>query len=722
MGSVNAVGAPLGASPRAGPKKARGRMWLAVVWFSVAAMTVSYRYPDTAGTFHSSIKALMTSYETMDSNTADIRTENTFYGVLTHALGFLETYSKKADAAGYPEDMLPVTEYDRVLFARMEVDFKSNCLKEYENFRLSCYKSGIDPGTGLQLSASELEQLSGGERGVRKIELLNPGMTRADLRARIQQLVDRDLLFISTYGFTASLMIGVVNNVADGFRTVYFFTVTRKSNDAIGSQVDVIHSLQDFDAVRSYADLQLQHLVWGVFTALLVGLRVLPHFKTQPGLLVYSLTLKLSWHRLKDLLRAYFGRAVRHGGWFNGEMYVFFGYVYFVMTVLITPLFELTGANTLFRDTGTGILNVALMTFQYMGFTDFFSYNAPTFGTYWYAMIFMFFFWVVVLVLVVISQNVLLALVAGAYHRWVLRESPYELAEGLMTSLSRPDMAFHVHVFARWALADLPEMRLLAQLYTEPASDILFMYSPWSWHRSSPLDVSQQAPWDEQLDYPLYCWEDVPLDESGEGPRLRRLPPLFTRDPSEGRPVSRGRLPITYSEGDDLFAMTEEEVDDLLDAAEWCWGRMKQQPLVARCAGLGWSDRGRKLVREGLLEVYRRHMVQENTSTTVGEVGSGSGLVGGGGEPTITAVKASAVHQDTRVHTHTGLMTSSSATTGEATRNRQFSLFNRRGRIAENLDLLWGEVSELRGEVKTLLELLKDICTHPHSGTEPQET
>lgn len=64
---------------------------------------------------------------------------------------------------------------------------------------------------------------------------------------------------------------------------------------------------------------------------------------------------------------------------------MFFGYVYFVMVVLIQPLFELTGANPLFRDTCTGILNVALMTFQYMGFNEFFANNAPTFGTYWYA-------------------------------------------------------------------------------------------------------------------------------------------------------------------------------------------------------------------------------------------------------------------------------------------------------------------------------------------------
>ncbi len=46
-------------------------------------------------------------------------------------------------------------------------------------------------------------------------------------------------------------------------------------------------------------------------------------------------------------------------------------------------------------------------------------------------------------------------------------------------------------------------------------------------------------------------------------------------------------------------------------------------------------------------------------------------------------------------------------TAAEQHRSRQFNIFNRRGRIAENLDMLWAEVSQLRqqqSEIRTLLE------------------
>jgi hypothetical protein len=33
---------------------------------------------------------------------------------------------------------------------------------------------------------------------------------------------------------------------------------------------------------------------------------------------------------------------------------------------------------------------------------------------------------------------------------------------------------------------------------------------------------------------------------------------------------------------------------------------MRRNPVVGRMAGLDWSERGRRMLREGLLEVYRR--------------------------------------------------------------------------------------------------------------------
>ncbi|GLC52075.1 hypothetical protein PLESTB_000580000 [Pleodorina starrii] len=571
------------------------RIWLAVVWFVVATTTVSYRFPVIAGTYHSTVKALMTSYETTDGAVLDVRSQRSFLGGLTHALGFLTNYADKADAAGHPDGMLPITEYDRILFARLVVDFKSNCDPAQKKAGFSCYRSRLDPVTGGQLGEEEVARLAG-ENGFRRIELLNPNVTREELRIRVQQVLDEEMMFISLYGFRASLEIGVTNTLAARFATVYLFTVSRKSYDAIGAQsmrsvvtlidnvnlrdtpmyicsddygravmevisllfligavwdevvqfqmvrawrnlhltdearrqpgtaakrtlhllwfffaqpwnaldfiaianffawwityvillawsfrlkVDTVRSLAHFDAIRPFADWEQRHVVWGNFTAVLVGLRVLPFFKTQSGISIYLSTLGLSWQRLKDLA-------------------CFFGYVFFLLIALIEPLFEITGANPLFRDTGTGILNTALMTFQYLGFPDYFSNNAPTFGAYW--LIFMFFFWVVVLFSVVILQNVLLALVASAYdesremageaeftqiqmsmyrlsyfvysrwHRLLLRKSSYALAEELMAATSRPDVSSFKRVFVRWALANLPEMRLLSHLYTDPAS------------------------------------------------------------------------------------------------------------------------------------------------------------------------------------------------------------------------------------------------------------
>ncbi|GIL41988.1 hypothetical protein Vafri_63 [Volvox africanus] len=465
-------------------------------------------------------------------------------------------------------------------------------------------------------------------------------------------------------------------------------------------------------------------------------MRVLMHFKTHSGLSIFSLTLKLSWDRLKDLL-------------------MFFGYVYFLMTVLISPLFDLTGANTMFRDTGTSLLNVALMTFQYMGFYDFFAYNAPTFGKYW--IIFMFFFVVIVFMSVVICQNVLLALVAVAYeearetvgevefteirlslyrlwwigysswHRWLLRKSSYTLAEELIKATRLPDVLFYQHVFVRWALANLPEMRVLTQLYTDPASEILYMYSPWAWHRSSPWDINQQAPWDEQLCYPMYSWADVPVNESGVYPRLRRMPPLFTRNPADGSASALGRLPIAYSEADDLFAMSEEEVDEVLECAQWCWTRMQRCRLVARFAGMNWSEGGHKLLREGLLEVYRRHRVRETTTSCVSDDGpcgeSSSGVVmaviessrptanTSGNPSTATgSSKANGGSGKDGKATAAGCGDEPDATTVAMARGRQFSLFNRRGRIVETLEMMWAEIFGLQQQqIKTKDEVKHEL-------------
>ncbi|GLI70451.1 hypothetical protein VaNZ11_015366 [Volvox africanus] len=810
------------------------RTWLSCLWFVAAIVMVSYRYPATAGTFHSRIKACMTAYDTPDGNTADVRSQINFKDSLTHALGFLTVFADKATALNHPEGLFPITDYDNIMFARLEVDLKSNCRTAYKRLGLACYQSAVNISTGEKLDEATVKRLAG-DQGFRTIDIFNPGVTRAELKARVQQVLDEELLFFSTYAFRARLLFGAVNEIAEGYHTVYFYTISRKSNAAIGSQamrevvtlienLDVrnmpfyitsddyrrivlelislgfllkaiwdevmqfsmcsawrnlylseekrlvkgsgskraarviwfyyaqpwnildflaivnflawwilyayllvksfqsevkrLETLEHFDAVQSLADLQLHHLVWGIFTALLVGIRVLMHFKTHAGLSIFSLTLKLSWHRLKDLV-------------------MFFGYVYFLMTVLISPLFELTGANTMFRDTGTSLLNVALMTFQYMGFYDFFAYNAPTFGKYW--IIFMFFFAVIVCMSVVICQNVLLALVAGAYeeareavgdvefteirlslyrlwwiaysswHCWLLRKSAYTLAEELIQATRLPDVWFYQHVFVRWALANLPEMSVLTQLYTDPASEILYMYSPWAWHRSSPWDTAQQAPWDEQLCYPMYSWADVPVNESGVIPRLRRMPPLFTRNPADGSASAQGRLPIAYSEADDLFAMSEEEVDEVLECAQWCWNRMQRSRLVARFAGMNWSERGHKLLREGLLEVYRRHRVRETTTSCVSDEGP-CGESSSGALVAVTKPAMPTANTSGNPSTVTGGSNDNSgagkdgeapaaacrdepdATTATMARARRFSLFSSRGRIVETLEMLWAEV------------------------------
>ncbi|GIL74319.1 hypothetical protein Vretifemale_4375 [Volvox reticuliferus] len=264
-------------------------------------------------------------------------------------------------------------------------------------------------------------------------------------------------------------------------------------------------------------------------------------------------------------------------------------------------------------------------------------------------------------------------------------------------------------------------------------TDILYMYSPWAWQRSSPWDSAQQAPWDEQLGYPMYSWADVPVNGPGVRPRLRRMPPLFTRNPPEGYASTHGRLPVAYSEVDDLFAMSEEEVDDILECAQWCWTRMQRYRLVARFFGMDWSERGHMLLREGLLEVYRRHRVQEVTTSRVGDAGpkgesdSGKGALVAADAPSIPTASASG-----NPNTATGRSNDngnagadnegkaqaaacgaeSDAATAAVARARQFSLFNRRGRLVENLDMLWGEISELKHQQTEIKMLLQQLLRH----------
>ncbi|KXZ50543.1 hypothetical protein GPECTOR_16g718 [Gonium pectorale] len=376
--------------------------------------------------------------------------------------------------------------------------------------------------------------------------------------------------------------------------------------------------------MRPFAQLRFRHMVWGTFSSTLIGLRIVPFFKTHNGLRIYSNTLKRTWSGLKDML-------------------VFFGYVAVLVVTLVTPLFCLTGANTAFKDGSAALLNLALMMFQNFGYNDFFASEAPTFGEY--RMIFMFSFWFVIVILVVFSQNVLLALVAAAYdeareaegaversylalcfyrlwwilysrwHRWLLRKTRYGMLEMLLATIRKPDSWWYQRVFVRWALSNIPEARLLAQLYTDPMSELVYLYSPWAWSRASPWDKAQLAPWDEQLGYPMYTWADVPTNGPGVRPRLRRLPPLFS---SKGGPEAQARLPLHYNEADPIFALSEAEVDDLLDCVEAAWQqRMRYNAVVRRFTSMGWSERGRALLREGLLELYRRHRVAECTSTSV---------------------------------------------------------------------------------------------------------
>ncbi|KAG2429046.1 hypothetical protein HXX76_011288 [Chlamydomonas incerta] len=817
---------------------------------------------------HSTMKSLMTSYEPAPgANMADVQMAKTFQAGVAHALGFLKAYINKANLEGEPEGRIPVTEYDKMMFARITVDFKSNCKPGLQEKGMMCYTNGTDPLSGAKLSQARLVELVDAD-GEKKVTLFDKGDTRATALARIVAIESESLTFISTYSFTTKVEFGTFNELSSYYRTAYIFTISRKNSDSIGSQalrevsvaidcVDMrnlplyiasddyirivielvsfafllktfwdeyvqlqvvrawrglyltpeeladkkkgrrralhavwffitqpwnfidlltlvnytiwwivyavhviksfsmditeIDSVSDYIENREYADARLRHMVWGIFSAVLIGLRILPQLKTHGGLRIYSATLKLSWHRLKDLI-------------------VFFGYVGFLVTTLASPLFELTGANRLFKDTGTGLLNVGLLTFQYMGYTEYFAADAPTFGEY--RLIFMFIFWAVVIILAIISQNVLLALVASAYeeareaegaverthftlsfyriwwmfyarwHRWIRRKSRCQLLRELMAATRRPDVTFYQHVFVRWAVSDLPEARLLTMLYSDPASEVLYMYSPWAWYRVSPEDESQMTPWDEQLDYPMYCWADVPVDKRpGAKPRLLRPPPLYTAGSASGRAASRARMPINYSDADPVFAMTEAEVNDLIDSVEDCWGRMQRYRTVVKFADVGWSEEGRELLREGLLEVYRRHMVAECTTSAVktnagisatGSVksaalldelgGSNPSGTGKGRTSSSSAVAAKALASLPEGEAAAGgptLEDSLEASAAEAAfrRNRQFSMFNRRGRIADNLDLLWGEVQSLRVqqlEIKALLEAL--VVQQQHGG------
>ncbi|KXZ50542.1 hypothetical protein GPECTOR_16g717 [Gonium pectorale] len=650
----------------------------------------------------------MASYEPAPGGTSDVRNIQTFGDALFHSLGFLTAHIQKSIASGVPGEEVMITDYDRVLFARLELDFKSNCEPAYAEIGSLCYRSGLDPTTRAQMDPATVASLTGAH-GVHQIVLLDRGFTRNQTLEAVAQVASVVMLVMEIWAEVVQFNMcwsWVELHAPDEDRNNSKSARKRLMHATwlFFAQVRVMETQDDFDIMQSFAQLRFNHLVWGIFSSVLLGSRVLSGFKIHVGLRVYAATLAKTWEYFKDLL-------------------VFFGALWLLIVVLITPLFVVTGANTSFVDGSTAFLNIGLIAFSLFGYQDYFANDSPTFGDF--KVVFMFVFWFTVIMLVVISQNVMLALVAAAYdeareaegnedrsflglswyricwmlysgwHRWVLRKSRHAMLEDLMASMERPDSWSYNCIFVRWALSTLPETRLLAQLYTDPAS-------------GGP----------------------------GVRPRLRRLPPLLT---SKGGAEVQSRLPVHYNDADDIFAMAEDEVDELLDCVEAAWERMRRNAVVGRFSDLGWSERGRALLREGLLEVYRRHDIHERTTSTIQSPAlqaSGCGQAkqeapDGGSDPGVLHVKSTAALVQLPSPRPAGpdadrppVIYGSSAADGpgyptvalgadlsrrQEVRGRQLHFFNRRGRIADSLDLLWNQQGEIRAQQQAVVAQLHDM-------------
>ncbi|KXZ50522.1 hypothetical protein GPECTOR_16g697 [Gonium pectorale] len=783
------------------------RVWIKAAWFVATYLVMYCMYPVESGHYISKIMSLMASYEPAPGASSDVRSVQTFGDALSHSLGFLTAHIDKSIAGGFPGETVMVTDYDQVLFARMELDFKTNCEPAFAKIGALCYRSGLDPTTGAQMDPATVASLTGAH-GVHQLVLLDRGFTRNQTLEAVAQVLGEHLSFVTSYAKQVASLVMLVMEIwaevvqfntcwswvelhapdedrssnsksarkrlmhvtwlffAQGWNLVealailnyvawwiaYIVIIVRSYH----AKVRVMETQDDFDAMRSFAQLRFRHLVWGIFSSVLLGSRIVSEFKTHVGLRVYAVTLAKTWDYFKDLL-------------------VFFGAVWLLIVVLVTPLFTVTGANASFTEGNTALLNIGLIAFSLFGYQEYFANDSPTFGDF--KVVFMLVFWFTIIVLVVISQNVMLALVAAAYdeareaegnedrsflglswyricwtlysgwHRWVLRKSRHAMLEGLMASMERPDSWSYKSIFLRWALSSLPETRLLSQLYTDPASENLYLYSPWAWSRASPWDSEHLAPWDEQLSYPMYTWAQIPVNSPGVRPRLRRLPPLLT---SKGGQEVQSRLPVHYNDADDIFAMAEDEVDELLDCVEAAWERMRRNAVVGRFSTLGWSERGRALLREGLLEVYRRHGTHERTTSTIQSPalqGSGCGQAkqeaqSGGSDPGVLHVKSTAAlvqlpsprqagafadhgpdpdpdgppinGAPAAAHGPAGHVSGADLSRRQEERGRQLHFFNRRGRIAESLELLWNQQGEIRAQqedLKAMLHaLLLEMC------------
>ncbi|KXZ50544.1 hypothetical protein GPECTOR_16g719 [Gonium pectorale] len=194
------------------------RTWIAVIWFIMAYCVMYYSYPNESGAIHSDIKALMTSYvPAPGANNADVRTVLTFVDGLTHALGFLTAYINKAAADGRPEESVQITEYDKLIFARLELDFASNCEPALRKLGMACYREPREP----------VDPPSTGLNGFR-------------------QLQSHELPFMSTYAYRAVLRLGVANSLKPYYRTAYTYDIQRRDGSTdIGALREIIVSIDN---------------------------------------------------------------------------------------------------------------------------------------------------------------------------------------------------------------------------------------------------------------------------------------------------------------------------------------------------------------------------------------------------------------------------------------------------------------------------------------------
>jgi hypothetical protein len=153
-------------------------------------------------------------------------------------------------------------------------------------------------------------------------------------------------------------------------------------------------SATNFVASRTDASVRMAWLFAMVFSAFLVGLRLLKYMRFHKGLGIFTDLFRSAWIRMKDFA-------------------VIFLFFLSLLGFMLTSFFELSGGNPHFTTMAGTMAQLARLTFGFMDYDDFLNQRL---GMSEFDFVSAIIFWVIIVFMFVIAQNIVLAIVVDAYE------------------------------------------------------------------------------------------------------------------------------------------------------------------------------------------------------------------------------------------------------------------------------------------------------------------